>query len=81
MTLTVGSASTFSVQSSRLLTADGNEVTGFTLLPGRQLDAGEWCFMAQEPLRPGAAYTAEVTGTLDGQPFTQHWSFTVTGPQ
>ena len=81
VTLTVGSASTFSVQSSRLLTADGNEVTGFTLLPGRQVDAGEWCFMAQEPLRPGAAYTAEVTGTLDGQPFTQHWSFTVTGPQ
>src|SRR5205823_2848510 len=49
VTLTVGSASTFSVQSSRLLTADGNEVTGFTLLPGRQVDAGEWCFMAQAP--------------------------------
>jgi hypothetical protein len=34
--------------------------------------------MAQSPLKPGATYTAEVAGTVDGQPFSQRWSFTVT---
>ena len=80
VTLVMGSASSFSVQSSRLLGSDGKEIPGFALLPGQQVDQGEWSFMAQDPLRPGATYTAEVTGTLDGQPFSQRWSFTVTGP-
>jgi len=80
VTLVMGSASSFSVQSSRLLGSDGKEIPGFALLPGQQVDQGEWSFLAQDPLRPGATYTAEVTGTLDGQPFSQRWSFTVTGP-
>jgi len=79
VTLTVGSASTLAVQDSKLLGPDGNEVAGFALQPGQQVAGGEWGFMAQSPLKPGATYTAEVAGTLDGQPFSQRWSFTVTG--
>jgi uncharacterized protein YkwD len=79
ITLVVGSGSDLAVQSSRLLAADGKEVPGFTLLPGQQVNGGEWCFMADDPLRTGASYTAEVIGTLDGQPFSKRWSFTVAG--
>ncbi len=79
LTLVVGSGSDLAVQSSRLLAADGKEVPGFTLLPGKQVNGGEWCFMADDPLRTGASYTAEVIGTLDGQPFSKRWSFTVAG--
>lgn len=79
ITLVVGSGSDLAVQSSRLLAADGKEVPGFALLPGRQVNAGEWSFMATDPLHTGASYTAEVIGTLDGQPFSKRWSFTVAG--
>ena len=80
VTLVMGSDSSFAVQGSRLLGPDGKEIPGFALLPSQQLDQGEWSFMALDPLRTGATYTAEVTGTLDGQPFSRRWSFTVTGP-
>jgi uncharacterized protein YkwD len=80
VTLVMGTASAFLVESSRLLAADGKEIPGFALLPGQQVDRGEWSFLARDPLQPGATYTAEVVGTLDGQPFSRRWSFTVTGP-
>jgi hypothetical protein len=54
-------------------------VPGFGLLPGKQVNAGEWAFMATDPLQTGATYTAEVIGTLDGQAFSKRWSFTVAG--
>ncbi|MEP7104820.1 MAG: CAP domain-containing protein [Chloroflexota bacterium] len=79
LTLVAGSGSDFKVQTSRLLAPDGKEVPGFVLLPGQQVDAGEWSFLAKEPFKNGATYTAEVIGTLDGQPFSKRWSFTVTG--
>ncbi|HEX6348300.1 MAG TPA: CAP domain-containing protein [Candidatus Dormibacteraeota bacterium] len=81
VTLTVGSGSAFHVDSSKLLGPDGKELAGFTLMPGQQVDSWAWCFLPQDPLRPGATYTAELTGTLDGQPLDQRWSFTVTGSQ
>ena len=39
--------------------------------------SSEWALLAQHPLTPGAKYTVEVVGKVDGQDFSRRWSFTV----
>jgi tetratricopeptide (TPR) repeat protein len=80
VTVQVGGAQKLSVTSGRLLGPDGREVPSYGLAPGSPLAPNQWALVAMQPLKPGASYTAEVTGTVDGKDFTQRWSFTVTGP-
>jgi tetratricopeptide (TPR) repeat protein len=68
------------VTTGRLLGPDGKELPSYVLAPGKPLGANQWALVAKQPLKAGARYTAEVTGTVDGKDFTQRWSFTVAGP-
>jgi uncharacterized protein YkwD len=81
ITLQVGAAQTLTVSSGKLFGPDNQEVPSYTLQPGASnLTQSEWALMAQHPLTPGARYTVEVTGKLDGQDFSRRWSFTVANP-
>lgn len=80
VTLQLGGGQTLTVTTGRLLDADGREVPSYTLQPGQRVASSEWALVAQQPLRPGATYTAEVLGKLDGQDFSRRWSFTVASP-
>lgn len=77
--LQVGGAEQLKVTTGRLLGPDGKEVPTFTFDPGNQVGQNQWAMTAREPLTPGARYTAEVTGTVNGADFTKRWSFTVAG--
>ncbi len=79
VTLAVGGAQQLNVTSGRLLGPDGKEMASYTLGPGNQLGQSQWALVAKEPLQPGARYTAEVSGSVDGQDFTRRWSFAVAG--
>lgn len=50
-------------QSVSLYTAQKSWLRSLALVPA-------------QPLRPGETYTARVSGTVNGQPFTKTWSFT-----
>jgi hypothetical protein len=80
ITLQVGGSSTLTSVSGHLTGADSGDVPGYVLNPGQELSANEWAFLAIAPLKPGATYTVEVKGQLDGQAFTKRWSFTVAPP-
>jgi tetratricopeptide (TPR) repeat protein len=78
VTLQVGAGQVLTVSSGRLISSDNQEVASYTLQPGGSgLTQSEWALLAQHPLTPGARYTAEVIGKIDGQDFTKRWSFTV----
>jgi hypothetical protein len=78
--LQVGGAQQLKVTTGHLLGPDGKEVPVYTFDPGNQVGQNQWAMAAMQPLTPGAHYTAEVTGTVDGTNFTKRWSFTVVGP-
>jgi hypothetical protein len=80
VTLQFGGAQKLNVTSGRLLGADGKEVPSYTLTPGSPVGQAQWAILARQPLKPGATYTAEVAGTVDGQGFSRRWSFTVARP-
>ncbi|PZR86339.1 MAG: hypothetical protein DLM67_24125 [Candidatus Nephthysia bennettiae] len=78
VTLQVGSGQTLAVSSGKLIGSDNQEVPSYTLQPGASgLSQSEWALLAQHPLTPGARYTVEVVGKVDGQDFSKRWSFTV----
>lgn len=79
ISLQVGGAQQLKITSGRLLGPDGKEVAVFTFDPGNQVGQNQWAMTARQPLTPGARYTADVSGTVDGTDFTKRWSFTVTG--
>jgi hypothetical protein len=79
VSLQVGGAETLAVTSGRLLGPDGKEVPSYTFMPGDQLGPSQWALVPKQPLDPGAKYTVDVTGTVNGQSFTHHWTFTVSG--
>jgi hypothetical protein len=79
ITLITGSASNLAIASAQL-TGPNGKVTAFLLQPGQQVDTGEASLLPQQPLTPGATYTVEFTGTLDGQPLSQRSTFTVAPP-
>jgi hypothetical protein len=76
----VGGAQKLTVKAARLVGPDGQEVPSFILNPGNPVTASQWALVPQQPLKPGARYTAEVTGQVDGQDYTKRWSVTVAGP-
>src|SRR5499427_3509291 len=80
VTLAFGGAQKLTVTTGRLLGPDGQDVPSYTLSPGNQISAAEWSLVPQSPLKPGARYTAEVIGTVDGKDFSKRWSFTVMRP-
>ena len=80
ITLELGGAQKLAVTTGHLLAPDGQEVPSYTLAPGSQITAAQWSLVPHSPLQPGATYTAEVIGTVDGKDFSKRWSFTVTGP-
>ena len=77
VTLEVGSARKLEVGSGRLIGPDGQVVPSYVLNPGEGVDTMEWALLAKQPLKPGATYTAEVIGKLDGQDWSKRWQFTV----
>jgi predicted Zn-dependent protease len=77
VTLLVGAAQHLSVISGRLLGPDGREVPSYVLAPGQPLAPNQWALVAKQPLKPGARYTVQVSGTVDGAELSQSWSFTV----
>jgi predicted Zn-dependent protease len=79
ITLITGSASNLAISSAQL-TGPKGDVTAFLLQPGQQVDTGEASLLPQQPLTPGATYTVQFTGTLDGQPLSKRWTFTVAPP-
>ena len=79
VSLQVGGAQQLKITTGRLLGPDGKEVPTFTFDPGNQVGQNQWAMTATRPLTPGARYTAEVSGTVDGTSFTKRWSFTVAG--
>jgi uncharacterized protein YkwD len=80
ITLEAGVASKLSVTSGRLIGPDGKEVLSSQLKSGAGLDTFDWSLLPARPLTPGATYTVEVIGTLDGQALNKRWSFTVARP-
>jgi hypothetical protein len=80
VTLQVGGAQKLAVTTGRLLDSEGQDVPSYTLAPGSPLTQSEWALVPRRPLQPGARYTAEVVGTVDGKDFSRRWSFTVTSP-
>ena len=80
VTLALGGAQKLTVTTGRLLDASGHEVPSYALAPGSAVGAAQWALVAKQPLKPGARYTAEVVGTVDGKDFSRRWSFTVAGP-
>jgi hypothetical protein len=80
VTLQVGGAQRLAVTTGRLLDSEGQQVPSYTLAPGSQLAQSDWALVPRRPLEPGARYTAEVIGTIDGKDFSRRWSFTVAAP-
>ncbi|MGH7902961.1 MAG: hypothetical protein ACREPA_02395, partial [Candidatus Dormibacteraceae bacterium] len=80
ITIQAGGADTLSVTSASLRDAAGHSLPVFTDSPGPanpDLQPGQWAMLAKRPLTPGARYTADAAGSLDGRPFHERWSFTV----
>jgi uncharacterized protein YkwD len=77
VTLQVGGAQKLAVSSGQLFDAGGKAVPAFTLNPGTGVGANQWALVPRQPLRAGARYTVDVSGTVDGAAFTKRWSFTV----
>jgi hypothetical protein len=78
ITLQVGGASTLKVTSAQLLGPDGSALDGYELdSTNSELGGNEWGVLPRDPLKPGSRYTVKVAGTIDDQPFSKDWSFTV----
>lgn len=80
VTLQVGSASGLSISSGQLAGPGGKAVDAWSLQPGRQVNANEFCLLPQHPLQPGTTYTVTVAGAIDGAAFNQSWTFTTAPP-
>ena len=52
-------------------------IDSYSLAPGDKVGANQWALLAKSPLKPGSRYTVDVSGQVDGQPFSKRWSFTV----
>jgi uncharacterized protein YkwD len=78
VTLQLGGADKLTISSARLLGPTGAAVPSYTLNPGSNaLALSQWSLLAKQPLQPGATYTVDLHGQLDGAPFSKRWSFTV----
>ena len=54
----------------------GSDLPGVTLQPSNPDTENSFAFMASTPLLPGATYSMDLSGTLNGVPFRKTWSFT-----
>ena len=77
VTIEVGGAQKLALSSARLLDSAGKSVDSYTLAPGDKVAANQWALLAKSPLKSGTRYTVDVSGQVDGQPFSKRWSFTV----
>jgi hypothetical protein len=77
VTIQVGAAQKLTVSSGKLLDRSGKAVDSYTLAPGSNVGANQWALLAKHPLKSGRTYTVDVSGQVDGQPFSKRWSFTV----
>ena len=77
VTLQVGGAQKLTVASARLVDPSGHELPVYALAPADAVASSQWALLAQQPLKPGATYVAEVSGKIDGEDFSRRWSFTV----
>ena len=74
---TARTAQKLTIASGKLLDAAGSSVDSYSLAPGDKVGANQWALLAKRPLKPGARYTVDVSGQVDGQAFSKRWSFTV----
>jgi hypothetical protein len=77
VTIQVGGGQKLTISSAKLLDSAGRSVDSYTLAPGDKVAANQWALLAKAPLKPGSRYTVDVSGQVDGQPFSKRWSFTV----
>jgi uncharacterized protein YkwD len=77
VTIQVGGAQKLALSSAKLLDPSGKSVDSYTLAPGDKVAANQWALLAKSPLKSGSRYTVDVSGQVDGQPFSKRWSFTV----
>jgi tetratricopeptide (TPR) repeat protein len=63
----------------RLTDAAGTSLPGIGLTPDNPEMENSFAFMASSPLQPGATYTMDLSGTINGVPFHKVWSFTTAG--
>ena len=77
VTIEVGAAEKLTLTSGKLLDPTGKAVDSYTLTPGGNLGANQWALLAKSPLKSGSRYTVDVSGQVNGQPFSKRWSFTV----
>ena len=66
-----------SVLVGKLIGPDGKDVPSIVLNPGEKVGPNEWSLLAMKPLQPGATYTVQLAGRVDGQEFDKKWSFSV----
>jgi hypothetical protein len=77
ITIQVGSASILKITAAELVGPDGKDLNGYVVDPsGGVLAANQWALLPREPLLAGGKYTILLRGTIDGQAFEKHWSFT-----
>jgi tetratricopeptide (TPR) repeat protein len=76
VTLQVSNVSALTVSTGKLVGPDGQEVPSYVVTPRVNAGPNEWGLLAKAPLTPGAVYTVEVVGKIDGRDFTKKWSFT-----
>lgn len=80
ITVAAGASSILDVTAAALTDASGRQLQVYSDRPGPSnpdLGRGQWAMLPTRPLAPGATYTADVRGTLDGRPFERRWSFSV----
>ena len=80
ITVAAGGASRLNVTGASLTDSTGRTLPVFSDRPGAanpDLGQNQWAMLPTRPLAPGATYTADVQGTVDGAYFHHRWSFTV----
>lgn len=80
VTLQVGVGSALAITSAALSGPDSKPVASWILQPNQQVNGNEWCLLPRQPLKPGASYTVEVAGSVDGTAFRKRWTFTTAPP-
>jgi tetratricopeptide (TPR) repeat protein len=76
ITLTFDSGARVEIQSNHVRTAAGDELELHVLRPSDANMQNSLALLPKRPLQPGARYTVDVGGIVNGAPFAKHWEFT-----
>ncbi len=76
VTVTFSEADRVSMHSFTLTRPGGQPLAAYLLAPSAATENSA-SLLPVAPLVPGAVYTARITATVDGSPYTRSWTFTV----